>query len=363
MPVKRTINGKTVWRGRIEIPDKETKKRRFKEKTFLTKKEAVKWEVEKKEEITSILSHGITCGEWLDSRLDAYVEIGRSEETISEKTRTFARFFKDVPNLTPCSLITEEMIKKHLKKISKDVSADRANRTRNHLAEAWRWGVKKKGLSAQSPFDDIPEFIGNDQKALIIPEMKDFWNLVERVAFEHQVMLRTYYYTAARADELKRLRWHEVNFTDSMVKLSTRKGRSGKWRFDWLRIPSDLMTDLKKLKLQSQFSMPDDRVFCDPVDGGEIKNFDRWMDKRCREAKVTRFGFKGIRHLVAVSLYRAGHPVAQIQRRLRHKTPTTTEIYLRSLGFEIGSENVIETLENLEMSDFLSDKEKGSATV
>jgi integrase len=85
------------------------------------------------------------------------------------------------------------------------------------------------------------------------------------------------------------------------------------------------------------------------------------MERRCKAAEIASFGFKGIRHLVAVTLYRSGHPVAEIQRRLRHESPTTTEKYLRSLGLEIGAENVIETLADLENGDIQGDKRKGSA--
>jgi hypothetical protein len=62
---------------------------------------------------------------------------------------------------------------------------------------------------------------------------------------------------------------------------------------------------------QSEFSEPSDRVFCDQEDVGPIKDLDHWMKWMCKAAGVTRVGFKGIRHLVAVELYRAGHPVAE----------------------------------------------------
>jgi len=60
-------------------------------------------------------------------------------------------------------------------------------------------------------------------------------------------------------------------------------------------VPKDLVTDPKNLKLQSEFSEPSDRMFCDQEDGGPIKDYDHWMKRRCTAAGVTRFGFKGIR--------------------------------------------------------------------
>ncbi len=67
------------------------------------------------------------------------------------------------------------------------------------------------------------------------------------------------------------------------------------------------------------------------------------MRKFCDEAKVKRFGFHSIRHLTASILYKLGYGVAVIQLILRHKSPGTTERYLRSIGLE----RVREALEDL----------------
>ena len=58
------------------------------------------------------------------------------------------------------------------------------------------------------------------------------------------------------------------------------------------------------------------------------------MRRMCEKAAVKRFGFHAIRHLSASILYNLGYEVAVIQTILRHKNPTTTEGYLRSLGLE-----------------------------
>ncbi len=55
------------------------------------------------------------------------------------------------------------------------------------------------------------------------------------------------------------------------------------------------------------------------------------------------FGFHAIRHLSATNLYHLGYSVSVIQKILRHKNPSTTELYLGSLGLE----NVREPLERL----------------
>jgi integrase len=56
------------------------------------------------------------------------------------------------------------------------------------------------------------------------------------------------------------------------------------------------------------------------------------MKKLCEKARVDPFGFHGIRHLAATTLFKKGEPLARIQALLRHKSPKTTEIYLQKLG-------------------------------
>lgn len=309
------------------------------------------------EKISSISNHGTACGEWLDRRYENC--LSRSLGSEGEKKRTFRRFLQDVDPLLPCAQLTQSVVIKHLDRIASEVSGDRANRTRKHLAEAWKWGVQFLGLSGRNPFLDIEDYHKGYSKTLLVPSLSDFWKLVQSCDFRDQVLLRTYYYTAARADELVRFIWDDARLSENLVRLSSRKGRSGQWRHHWLRIPDDLIVDLKKLRLQSGYARPLDLVFCDPIDGGPIKDYDHWMKRRCAAAGVPYFGFKGIRHLVAVELYRAGHPVAEIQRRLRHESPMTTERYLRSLGLEVGAEEVIETLGNLEKGELKGEQKKG----
>lgn len=67
-----------------------------------------------------------------------------------------------------------------------------------------------------------------------------------------------------------------------------------------------------------------------------------FMKKMCKLANVRLFGFHAIRHLSATILYRSGYKVSTIQRILRHESPTTTEKYLKSLGFD---EEVVEAVE------------------
>lgn len=71
------------------------------------------------------------------------------------------------------------------------------------------------------------------------------------------------------------------------------------------------------------------------------------MLRLCDNVEVTPFGFHAIRHLSASILFNLGYEVGVIQQILRHKSPNTTERYLRSIGME----RVREALEDLKPTD------------
>ncbi len=87
-------------------------------------------------------------------------------------------------------------------------------------------------------------------------------------------------------------------------------------------------------------------VFTSETTGEAYKYRQHWMKGLCALADVKLFGMHAIRHLSAVILYKAGHPVAVIQQILRHENATTTARYLKSLGFTPEAEQALNVFEN-----------------
>jgi integrase len=301
------------------------------EKAFPTKPEALKWESIQR----SALSHvktGLTCGKWLNRRIEEYE--ARNLVSIGDKRRTFSRFFKDVDEHLPVAMLTPEHALRHLSKVVKEISGDRANRSKRHLIEAWSWGVRFLGLPSFNPFAQVPDY-PTQPKDLVVPKEDDFWSVVEQAQDQQEKTAVLFlYYTACRRGELLRLQWSEIDFDREAVRLSCRKGRNASWFSAWVRIPEELIQELKRWKLQAG---PGPQVF-------RLPRAFHFIQDLCQRAGVPQFGFHSIRHLVAVQLYRAGHTVAEIQTLLRHRSPQTTEIYLRSLGVFQTSEAVVESL-------------------
>lgn len=339
MPTKRKDrHGKEVWFGRITLTMPDGSKKR-KEKTFSSKKEAIAWEAQK----APVASHrDTTCGEWLEARLDDYAS--RRLESIDEKRLCFRRFFVDVPPTTPVTKLDQKLCRKHLNNQAGAISGHRANRSRKHLIEAWNWGVEVLGLPAKNPFrpiDDYPETKGTKY----VPPESDFWKVYDSADDQqHRLMLLLLYYTACRRTEVHRMAWGDVDLAGAKVRIGNRKGRNGSWRWYWICLPDDGVQALRVWKARSKRKGDDDRVVCNQKDGEMIEDWHHLMGHLCEAAGVKPFGYHGIRHMVAVKLYRAGHTVSEIQQLLCHESPGTTEIYLRSLGVYQTTERVVETL-------------------
>ncbi len=78
----------------------------------------------------------------------------------------------------------------------------------------------------------------------------------------------------------------------------------------------------------------DQTPFCEQYYGKPFTSRQHLMSRLCEKAKVKPFRFHSIRHLTATILYHKEYDVSVIQSILRHKNPTTTNRYLKSLGLE-----------------------------
>ena len=143
---------------------------------------------------------------------------------------------------------------------------------------------------------------------------------------------------------------HDVDFGNNRVRLWTRKRTDGTYEYDWLPMTNELRSSLRwwwehrPIKDQPNvFLCLDETEFTKGYYGKPFKYRLQFMRRLCDRAKVKRFGFHAIRHLSASILFSLGYEVAVMQAILRHKSPKTTERYLRSIGLE----RVREALEDL----------------
>jgi integrase len=307
--------------------------------------------MEKKESMTN--SESLMIVEWTNQYLEE-AKIRFSKKTFDEKKSAFARFirFDNLVPEFPVELVTVDICRKFLNHQFKNRSGYAANKDRKNLGTAWNWGKENinRFPNTLNPFLEIKKY-SEERSIRYVPPESDFWKVYNVAKGQDQIMLLTYYYLAARRNEIFLLKWTDVDFNSNQVRLWTQKRKGNDRESDWLPMTPDLKHALlTHREMMDSYSFTDNEYvfvcldkthFCEDYYGKPFKVRQHFMERLCEKAKVKKFGFHSIRHLVATTLYHNGRKLSEIQAILRHKSPSTTERYLRSLGIK-GLRNALE---------------------
>ncbi|MCF8111805.1 MAG: site-specific integrase [Desulfobacteraceae bacterium] len=281
-----------------------------------------------------------TVHEWLTQYLD-YIESRVAKKTYKEKKDAAKRLLAYIPPDTPTNRLTFNRAMQFLTEQGRTRSGYSANKARKNLAVAWKWACKfLPGFPAEAgnPFaavDKLPE----QRKPRYVPPEEDFWAVLDVTEGQDRVMLIAALHLALRKSELFGLTWEDLDFASGVVRVWTSKRRGSNREYDWLPMTRELKRELlwwwenrpmkRTVYVFTQLYKSPSR-WHEP--GKPFIKRHHWMKELCALAGVKHFGLHGIRHLSATILFKAGYPLAVIQRILRHKSPTTTERYLQRLG-------------------------------
>jgi len=272
-------------------------------------------------------------GEWAIRYLDYSVNKHAEKTYREEKVPAFKRLFAN-PKLSKTDsieVLTPAIALLHIQNLANRKTGSTANCDRKNLRAAWEWGIKYLELPRLNPFAVVEKQQQNTKPRYVPPE-DDFWKAYEAAGHEQDKrLLLCYLHTAARKDELFRLRWTDVDFINDRIRLWARKNRSGEWRGKWIPMTAALveaMNAQRKVNGKHRF------VFIDPVSGLPYKKRYRFMSQLCKKAGVRYFDHHAIRHLTASVLAGLGVPTVDIQQILRHELISTTDRYIKSMKDE-----------------------------
>jgi len=321
-------------------------------KVFHTKKDAMDWEAKMRRKPVSDWpkkTDMVCIGDWSQRYLD-FAKSSFSVKTYDEKRSVFKRFQEDFDPVTPVSQVKMADVMTYILTQKEKRSGYAANKDRKNLVAGWNWGMKYMNPPLPGPNPCLVERMPEVRQPRYIPPEEDFWKIYEVAEGQDKIMLLSYLHLAARRGEIFSLTWEDVDFGNNRVRLWTRKRKGGVLEFDWLPMTKELRKSLmwwwehRSIKDQPHvFLCLDETEFCREHHGQPFKYRLHFMKRLCDQANVKPFGFHAIRHLTASILYNLGYEVAVIQAILRHKSASTTERYLRSIGLE----RVREALEDL----------------
>ncbi len=332
------------YRGSVMVNGQRSD-RLFPDDSKKSYREAVAWEKAEKERLQKLQRTGmdyVTLNDWAQDYLD-YAQKMFVVKTYDEKRRAFKMLFKDISNEFGIELLNPKIAIKYLMLQSDLRSKNAANRDRKNLSAAWEWGksyINGFPQNKPNPFKAVKKFPEKRSPRYVPPE-EDFWKILTFSDGQDKIMLLTFLHSAARRKEVFNLTWDDVDFGNSQIRFWTNKRRDGTKEFDWLPMTSELRKTLmdwwQKRPIKDSpyvFVCLNTQTFCEPYFGKPFNERRHFMKRLCERSGVKPFGFHAIRHLTASILYHKGYDVSVIQSILRHKSPTTTNTYLRSLGLE-----------------------------
>jgi len=316
------------------------------------KKEAQDWEAEMRRQPVKDWNGKtatVCIGDWAQLYLD-YAKTKFSVKTYKEKRSMFERFQKEIDPTLPVDDLKPAAVLAYVMKQKEVRSGYAANKDRKNLVAGWHWGMKYMDPPLPGLNPCLVERMPEVRKPRYVPPEEDFWKVYELVEGQDQVMLLTFLHLAARRGEVFRIQWADVDFGNNRVRLWTRKRQDGTYEYDWLPMTTELRKSLlwwwdnRPIKdTPYVFVCLDKLPCCEEYFGQPFTNRQHFMRRLCEDAEVPVFGFHAIRHLTASTLFKLGYEIGVIQTVLRHKSPNTTERYLRSIGLE----RVREALEGL----------------
>ena len=290
-----------------------------------------------------------SLGDWAECYLDT-AKSRFSDKTYQEKRHMFRRLFREIDPATAVSDLKPAHVMTYILQQKEERSGYAANKDRKNLVAGWNWGMKYMDPPLPGPNPCLVDRMPEVRSPRYVPPEEDFWKVYEGAEGQDKVMLLTFLHLAGRRGEIFRMTWEDVDWGSNRVRLWTRKKMGGAYEYDWLPMTKELRKSLmwwweqRPIKDSPYVFLSIDETECNRKNyGNPFKYRQYFMRKLCDDVKVKRFGFHAIRHLSASILYELGYEVAVIQSILRHKSPGTTERYLRSIGIE----RVREALEDL----------------
>lgn len=340
MPTLYKRSKKPKWLGVVTV-NGVRRQQLFKDDSLKSKREAMAWEKDTREAMvagqTRTASSKVSIKEWASAYLDD-AKRRNQPKTYKEKRKTFKELIKTMGHGKDVSKISIPAAAKHLGQQNDSRSGNAANKDRKNLAAAWDYGVKfVPGFpELRNPFRVVDTF-GYDRQERYVPPVEDVRKVLAECDEQDLLIVLTFLKTAARRGELWRLKWADIDFDNSRMRLWTRKRKGGGMEYDNIPMVSDLKGMLAKW--QEDQPVASEYVFINlretsPLYGQPFKERQRFMTRKCEQAGVRRFGYHALRHFAATKMVQGNSSLDVVQLVLRHKSPQTTAMYIKTLGIE-----------------------------
>jgi integrase len=166
-----------------------------------------------------------TIGPMVEPFLD-YLKIDkkRAPSYVVENRRSLERYFKHLHQFAPED-VDRETVATELRKIKTAHGPIAMNRCRAHLSKFFSWAIAE-GSASHNPVSGTNKVDENVRDRVLTPdELGKIWNACDGDEQSDKI-IRLLMLTAARRDQICKLRWSEINFADKRIELPGKLGRT-----------------------------------------------------------------------------------------------------------------------------------------
>ena len=321
MTLWKTAHG---WRYRFQMRGK-----RYGKSGFKTKRAAAEAEAAKKREVKKQLTQATSVTDFKAIAYE-YLDLSKRKHAIkTHKQKIFVckSFVKHTGNL-PIDQITASHLHSYL---NTRPTNNNYNAHRKDLCAVFTFAKKVKKVITYNPCWDLDKMPHTPEEKYI-PSEEDILKLIMAAdpKTDEKDLILSLIHTAARVDEILRLRWRDVNLTKRTMTRWTRKRRGGTYEPIITHMNKELFSIMKRRWDERK---NETWVFYNEKTGDRFKHRPKLMKGLCKRARIEpTFGFHNIRHFIASYLA----DTEKISKKaigglLGHKALQTTEIYLHSV--------------------------------
>lgn len=315
------------WRAVVTIQG-----RRY-QKLFPTKREAQLWEARERKRLLE-RTRTVYLLEAGTKYLD-YSKARHTPKTYSEKRKAIRDLIKHTGDI-PIESITADMI---LPMLLPKSTKNLFNRTRKELHVFFEFCRRNYSLT-KNPVADIGR-LPVERKPQPVPTEEEIVRLLVAAGRQDRNLLIAFITTGGRRSEIFRWTWTEdINFEKRIVRLGSRKTRSGEMRYRWVPMNDalyDALMDQWKTRLPNSDYVFQNKDPRHPRYGDRFTTRRRFMRSLCKRAGIEKdLGFHSLRRFFASILadkHKESLPV--IQKLLGHASMLTTEKYVYNIFQDI----------------------------